>query len=183
MELIRRWKEELAEEPRDVQKREVYRRCEAEMDKGLGSQVLSDPRAARIVQESLFFGHGRDLSLHAWSIMPNHVHALFTPLPGKLLKDIMRDMKGYTSRAINRLLGLRGQLWEEDYFDRWIRDDDHFSRVAAYIEWNPVKAKLCPDPKHWPWSSANEGAWARLSTDVTSAGRDADEGVRAPRTV
>jgi hypothetical protein len=66
----------------------------------------------------------------------------------------MKDMKSFTSREANKLLRRRGQFWMEDYFDRYVRDGKHFASAIAYIENNPVKAKLCANPDDWPFSSA-----------------------------
>jgi REP element-mobilizing transposase RayT len=52
------------------------------------------------------------------------------------------------------MFGRRGQFWMEDYFDRYIRDAQHFADAVAYIENNPVKARLCKHPADWPFSSA-----------------------------
>jgi len=53
------------------------------------------------------------------------------------------------------VLDRSGQLWQEDYWDRYIRDGEHFGKARRYIESNPVKAGLTPEAAAWPWSSAN----------------------------
>jgi len=55
---------------------------------------------------------------------------------------LIKDWKGFTARSINRVLGRHGQLWQQDYWDRYIRDEKHYRKVRDYIEWNPVKAGL-----------------------------------------
>ena len=45
-------------------------------------------------------------------------------------------------------------LWHSEYWDRYIRNEKHFHDVIAYIEQNPVKAKLCASPSQWRFSSA-----------------------------
>ncbi len=45
-------------------------------------------------------------------------------------------------------------FWMEEYFDRYIRNADHFRNAVNYIENNPVKAGLCSKPSDWPFSSA-----------------------------
>ncbi|HVT14064.1 MAG TPA: transposase [Fimbriimonadaceae bacterium] len=100
------------------------------------------------------FDHGRRFTLHAWVVMPNHVHVLLTPLENVALEEILRTQKSISSTRINKLLGQQGRLWQPDYFDRLIRDEKHFNGVVHYIEWNPVKAGLCVDPADWAWSSA-----------------------------
>ena len=57
-------------------------------------------------------------------------------------------------RRINRVLGRRGKLWQDDYWDRYIRDEAHYRKVVHYIESNPVKAGLVKTPEQWPFSSA-----------------------------
>jgi REP element-mobilizing transposase RayT len=55
---------------------------------------------------------------------------------------------------VNRLLKRRGVFWQADYWDTFMRDSAHELETRNYIENNPVKAGLVPDPKTWPWSSA-----------------------------
>ncbi|AIE83400.1 REP-associated tyrosine transposase [Fimbriimonas ginsengisoli] len=162
VDLLHRWEAELENNPPDQIKRELWRRIENFIDAGHGSEILRHPMAARAVQESLAFNHNRKYRLHNWVVMPNHVHVLLTPIGGHQLGNIVGPIKSFTSKEIHRLLGGSGPLWQVDYFDRWIRDEKHLGRVASYIEWNPVKAKLCQDPVLWPWSSANEAAHSRL---------------------
>jgi REP element-mobilizing transposase RayT len=92
--------------------------------------------------------------LYAWCVMPNHVHVVAAPAPGKSLGAIVRSWKVFTAKAVNRKLQRSGPLWHEDYFDRSIRNDEHFARVIAYVEHNPVKAGLAKNAEEWPWSSA-----------------------------
>jgi putative transposase len=133
--------------------RERRKQLEAYLDKGRGQCTLREPRIAGLVDEAFRFYHGWRYDLHAWVVMPNHVHALFT-VQGRPLSSIMRDLKGYTARQANRLLRRRGRLWAEDYWDTYMRDSRQELRARRYIESNPVKALLARDPTGWPWSSA-----------------------------
>lgn len=164
-ELVQRWGEEIAREfPEEPErKRELYRRLEGYLDEGYGSCVLRNPVAAIVVQDALIFHHDALYQLHDWVVMPNHVHVLLTPERGVPLKRIMHANKSFTSKEIQRLLGGSGRLWQPEYFDRFIRDAEHFGRVSHYIKWNPVKARLCTDPSHFPYSSANYVAAKRLA--------------------
>lgn len=162
LEVIDGWREELKGVLEVDRKRELSSRIEKYCDLGNGNCALAHPYAARIVQESLFFDHQKRYELHAWVVMPNHIHALLTPLEGVPLEEIMRVGKSVTATQINKQREVQGRLWEADYFDRLIRDGEHFERVRHYTEWNPVKAKLCQDPSLHPWSSANPDAQKRL---------------------
>lgn len=159
---LQQWLQELKHLPEDKRKRLLHRRIEDFLDQGYGSQVLKNPVAAKIVQDSLIFGHPERYRLGAWSIMPTHVHCLMEPQPGWPLESIMKSMKGFTSRKIGEALSMPGSLWQIESFDRGIRSERHFSATWKYIEWNPVKAGLCDDPTLWPYSSANPVAWQRV---------------------
>ncbi len=86
--------------------------------------------------------------------MPNHFHIAFRQKPGVLLEKIMHSIKSFTAQEANKLLGRQGKFWQEEYFDRYIRDGRHFAAVVRYIEMNPVKAGLCERPEDWKYSSA-----------------------------
>ncbi len=70
------------------------------------------------------------------------------------LSDILHSLKSFSSHEANKLLHRNGQFWIEDYFDRYIRNEQHFEKTVKYIENNPVKAGLCLEPGDWPYSSA-----------------------------
>ena len=94
--------------------------------------------------------------------MPNHVHALIEVWLVPLGK-ILQSWKSHTSKEANRILGRKGTFWAEDYFDRYIRDEEHLRRAVRYIENNPVRAGLATAPEDWPWSSARYRSKSGLS--------------------
>lgn len=145
---------ELRHVPEPQRDAETIRRVNLLLDAGHGGCVLRDPRAAALVQEALLFGHGERYDLLAWTVMPNHVHALVRPCEGWALGTIIGSWKKRSAREINKLLGREGTLWFREYFDRFQRDAGHLQRTVAYIERNPAKAGLCGDAREWRWSSA-----------------------------
>jgi REP element-mobilizing transposase RayT len=153
-QLIDQWEQELAQAAEEERKREMYRRVEKHLDLGQGSCILRYPIAGRIVEEAIRHYDGKKYNLHAWCVMPNHVHMLVTPFELVALADFVRPIKSYSSRQIHLELGGKGRLWQRDYFDRFARNDEHFLRIWKYIEWNPVKAQLVREPAQWPHSSA-----------------------------
>ena len=140
--------------PVAAQANAVQQQIDRELDRGGGSAYLREPAVADIVRDALQWGDGQRYALHAWVVMPNHVHTLFTPLVGRALSAILHSWKSYTAHEANRLLGRQGPFWQEDYYDRFVRDVVHFHRAVSYIENNPVSAGLCDSPAAWPWSSA-----------------------------
>ncbi len=95
--------------------------------------------------------------LHAWCVMPTHVHALVMTLDDHQLGQIVREWKTISAKRINSLTGRRGALWAPDYFDRYMRDESHYESTKQYIERNPVSAGLCARPEDWGHGSAG---WA-----------------------
>ena len=92
--------------------------------------------------------------LHAFVIMPNHVHLLITPKIS--IPRITNGIKGSTSHQANALLSREGQhFWQDESFDHWVRSTKEFDKIRGYIENNPVSAGLVGKPQDWPWSSRN----------------------------
>ncbi len=128
-------------------------KVESYLDRGLGNCELRNPLAAAIVEENWLFRDGTDYQLLAWAVMPNHVH-LLVEIGRTPMTNLVRGWKGFTARKINAALGRKGKLWQDDYWDRYIRDEAHYRKVVHYIESNPVKAGLVRSPEQWAFSSA-----------------------------
>jgi REP element-mobilizing transposase RayT len=130
-------------------------RIETALDLGGGSCWLQQPPIARIVEDALLHFDGIRYYLHAWVVMPNHVHALATPIGGHSLSSLAHSWKSFTAKEANRLLSRQGVFWQEEYFDRAMRDARHFQTVVDYIEQNPVNAGLVAHAGAWEFSSAH----------------------------
>ena len=158
-EKLAQLEEELKCLPEDRRSAERRVRIEQWLDSGMGCCALGHPAVARTVQESLLHFDGERYRLLAWCVMPNHVHVLVEPLIA--LATIVQGWKSFTSRwALARndklRLGIPGahQFWMREYFDRYMRDEEHLRRSVEYIHNNPVKAALCKRAQDWRWSSA-----------------------------
>lgn len=119
----------------------------------LGSCLLSNHQVASVVAGALPAAKDVRYRLHAWCVMPNHVHALFAPVEPFRFQQVMQSWKGGSSRTINQLLGRSGTFWERESFDHLIRTADSLARFASYIEHNPVVAGLCDSPATWKFGS------------------------------
>ncbi|MBX9578808.1 MAG: transposase [Gemmataceae bacterium] len=148
------WQDELRDRLAPDREAALHRLIEAHLDAGHGACRLRELAVGRMVEDAVLHFDRDRYDLHAWVVMPNHVHALFTPAPGRSLSDIVGSWKSFTSKEANKLLGRGGRFWQEDYFDRYVRNEHHFDRVVGYIEANPVKAGLCPAAEDWPLGSA-----------------------------
>ncbi|WP_457607536.1 transposase [Nitratifractor sp.] len=79
--------------------------------------------------------------VEALSIMPNHIHILLQQKHG--ITETLRILKGVSAHIVNpRALDRKGKVWSRDYYDRAVRDDEHYRRVYDYIRLIAVKAGL-----------------------------------------
>ena len=154
LKVIDRWKQELEHLRSKEQQILMQRRIDAYLDQGYGSCYLKDQTIATMVEESLLKRDGVEYELFAWVVMPNHTHSLLQRFEYKKIEDIMEAHKGSTAHEANKYLRRHGEFWMKDYFDRYIRNENHYWNTVRYIENNPVKARLCKEPSDWPFSSA-----------------------------
>lgn len=165
--------QQLDPERRDIEKR---RRLDTLMDAGHGACWLRRPDCARIVQDALLHFDGERYRMIAWVVMPNHVHTLFQTMDGWSMTTVVGSWKTFTANAIGRIVRQPNEpvphVWHPEFWDRFIRDENHFASALAYIHNNPVKAGLVSHPEDWPWSSANPGSAGlrtRSSSEFASA--------------
>jgi len=142
----------LADEKLDDAERR--KRIDAFLDVGHGECVLERPEIAKMIEDALLHFDGERYRLIAWCVMPNHVHVLIETRAGHPLAEVIHSWKSFTAKEINKALGRSGEVWQREYFDRYIRDDRHLQAVIKYIEENPVKAKLVTSADGWRFSSA-----------------------------
>ncbi len=116
-QLVSEWKQELREaikskDPQISQKAqaELQQRISRHEDAGHGACLLGKADHAEVVQDALIKGDGTHYKLIDWCIMPNHVHVLIRLTGDVALGKIIKDWKGPTAIAINRLEGLTGSL-------------------------------------------------------------------------
>lgn len=156
-EKIKKWKLDLAESDKIEAQIELGRRIERYTDLGLGNAFLKNEDVAQIVKDTLLYWNKEKYNLLAWVIMPNHAHLLLRPKEGFEVSKIMHSIKSFAANKANKILERKGDFWQHESFDRFIRNYKHFERVVCYIENNPVKANLCEKPEDWKFSSAYPG--------------------------
>jgi REP element-mobilizing transposase RayT len=138
----------------DITEIEYHDHIDKYLDSGQGPSFLRDERIAAIVEGNLLRFDGDRYDLHAWVLMPNHVHLLFSTYENHSLSSVLHSMKSYTANKANKLLGRQGKFWSTEYFDRFIRNYAHFESTMRYIHNNPVKAGLCENARDWQFGSA-----------------------------
>ena len=134
-----------------------------------GPFYLRQPVLADMVVEAISYNsHVLDhYVLHAFVVMPNHVHLLLTTRVS--LPQLTKSLKGITARRASSVLGLTGNpFWQEESYDHLVRNQREFEKIRRYIEENPVRAGLVRQAEEYRWSSAGSATW----------GSPADLGVR-----
>jgi len=117
-----------------------------------GPAYLRMPAIAEVVADLIDQGAACDYLLHAWAVMPNHVHLLITPQVD--VPALLRRLKGASAREANKLLGQTGRpFWQDESYDHLVRGANEFQRIQNYILQNPVRAALARSAEEYPWSS------------------------------
>ena len=131
---------------------EQRKQIEGYLDAGHGACWLAQPDVAKVCADTFLKGNRIQYELHAWGIMPNHVHVLIQILPPHSLGDVVKTWKAVVARYVNEKMNRFGPVWQREYWDRWVRDAAHYANAVNYIRNNPIKAGLSPVFACWPWS-------------------------------
>jgi len=139
--------------PQDLTSGQAFVAMDRLLDRArTGPLYLRQPAIASMVVEAIRHRDPGHYQLHSYVVMANHVHMLITPRAP--VSQIMQSLKRFTGREGNRILGLTGQpFWQDESYDRLVRNDEEFNRIMRYIEMNPVNAGLVTAPEDFPWSS------------------------------
>ncbi len=120
-----------------------------------GPMYLRMPVIAELVANAIRTGQ-TEYDLHAWVVMPNHVHLLITPHAD--VSTVLRRLKGRTAHEATRILDLTGApFWQDESYDHLVRNSEEFRKIASYIIQNPVRAGLATSTDEYRWSSAFDG--------------------------
>jgi REP element-mobilizing transposase RayT len=121
----------------------------------LNKGVLSEDER-KIVLDAIKHFHQIRYWVTAAVVLPDHVHLIFKSLADGSgdtfsLSKILQSIKGFSARAINKCRGSEGLLWQDESFDRIVRDHDEYLEKWNYIRNNPVKSGLCQSPEEYPF--------------------------------
>ena len=120
------------------------------------TRLLQSDRMASLFCETLLgYRNAGKLQLHAFVVMPNHVHLLLSVPEGQTLERTMQFVKGGFSYEAGKRFGIRGPIWQKSYVDRRVRDCSEYQSFVNYIHQNPVRAGIVGDAGAFSYSSAN----------------------------
>ena len=101
-------------------------------------EPLCDAERTAVVQALRFFD-GTRYRLLAAVVMPDHVHVLVQPVEGATLEGTVHSWKTWTGRLMCREFGRRAPVWQDEYFDRIVRDRRELEATQDYIEGNAAR--------------------------------------------
>ena len=83
-------------------------------------------------------------------LMPDHVHFFAQPGPSSdLMSDWVKAWKSVSARQIMKALSVAAPVWQDDYFDRYLRSTESYAQKWEYVRSNPVRAGLVHRPEDW----------------------------------
>ncbi|MGA8743699.1 MAG: transposase [Terracidiphilus sp.] len=106
-------------------------------------------RWANLLRETILHYCDNGYSLHAYVIMPDHLHLLITP-KGSLERAIQLIKGGFSFRA-KREFAWKSDIWQPGLSDHRIRDEEDWKNHLGYIRRNPVEARLVEDAGAFPF--------------------------------
>jgi REP element-mobilizing transposase RayT len=128
--------------------------------------------AKDIVLSSFRFHNGKKYLLHVCVIMDDHAHCILQPMrvsekvqaqrPVQLkplvqpveyysLAQITHSIKSYSANYIQKMLNYKKRIWQDENFDRIIRDEEEYTQKTNYIIYNPVKSGFVEKPEDYRW--------------------------------
>lgn len=85
-------------------------------------------------------------------LMPDHIH-LFARASHNAdpMRDWIKMWKSVSARRLMAALDVETSIWQEEYFDRYLRSSESYAEKWDYVRNNPVRAGLVADPNDWPY--------------------------------
>ncbi|WP_254064722.1 transposase [Granulicella sp. S156] len=109
---------------------------------------------AELLQQTIFdYRRQGKFLLHAFVIMPDHLHALITPAPDVSLEKAVQFIKGGFSFRLKS----KFDVWIPSFNESQIMTEEKFVNCVRYIEDNPVRKGLVLRAEDYPYTSAGRG--------------------------
>lgn len=107
------------------------------------------------------------VAVHGYVLMSNHFHLLATPETEEGIPQLMQAVGRRYVRNYNLRHGRTGTLWEGRYKSTLIQAERYLLACMVYMDLNPVRAGMVPDPADYPWSSYHHYIGRRADKLIT----------------
>jgi len=112
------------------------------------ARLLRSSAAIAVIRDSFRFLEAEDrCRLHALCVVTTHIHFAIRMLRANPLRELMGRFKSFTSKALNRLIARTGEVWQDEYFDSLICDQNELNARISYIEENVRLAQLSTEER------------------------------------
>ncbi|MEN6320229.1 MAG: transposase [Syntrophaceae bacterium] len=101
------------------------------------------------VFNAIRFFDTKKYDLHAFVILDDHIHMVINPID--TLSKIMHSIKSFTAHKINKSLNRTGKVWQDENYDRVIRDEKEYLETLKYITNNPINKNMAKIPEEYKW--------------------------------
>jgi len=115
--------------------------------------LFRNERWANLLIDTINHYRGSAYLLHEFVIMPDHLHAIITPLTS--LEKAVQFIKGGFSYRAKKELGSNMEVWQNGFSDHRMRDASDYRIHAIYVRQNPVRKHLCEKAEQYPFSSSS----------------------------
>src|SRR5579863_1867913 len=123
--------------------------------KTCGTGLLQSERMAALLIDVLrSYSAAGKFNVHDFVVMPDHFHVLLTVDESSTIEKAVQFIKGGFSFRVKKELGYLGEVWQRGFSEVRVMDRESFLRHRAYIDENPVKARLVDAPEAFPFGSA-----------------------------
>ena len=114
-------------------------------------QVLTDePDRQAFTALLVQHAQAQGVALHAWALMPDHIHLLATPLRDGALSVCMQAVGRAHVQAFNRRHGRRGTLWEGRYRSTVLEADVWLLPAMVWLDTHPQRLPSLLQLPRWP---------------------------------
>jgi len=114
--------------------------------------LFAAPEVARCVIGEMRRMHEEGwLHSHAWVLMPDHLHWLFTLGERADLSATMNHFKSGSAHAARQRSRALTMVWQTGFFDHGVHSEEDLRAIARYIVANPLRAGLCQNVGDYPW--------------------------------
>ncbi len=111
------------------------------------------------------------VAIHAWVLMPTHLHLLATPADEEGLAAMMQKVGRLYVPWFNHKHGRSGTLFGGRFRTAPLDPDQYLLPCMCYLELHPVRSQAASAPLDYPWSSHAHHAGARPDALVTDHAR------------
>ncbi len=141
-------------QPDTIRFKRLLKKYDDILDKGkYGAKHLSNSAVADNRRNILHYPDGKEYELICYCIMPNHIHLVFGLIEGnKGISKIMQSIKRISARKSNLFLNKSGIFWQDESYDRLVRDDKELFFIIRYVLMNPVNAGLTDEWHKWEYT-------------------------------